>query len=388
MTSLRWSGTLTEIEFQRLLQAGHGRAIQFARTNDVSPFRDVILDMCLHNRAVDPMFEGTHAYYVWALLLLLPDREFYFGRILEALCEAGDDWDAVHRFCLGRKLVEESYPQARELLYQHFRPGPRRGDHIGCEFVSLEGLAGFLFAAGKIGGEKSELLLWAAGEKCGEDVVMAALREGAANDPGLAAFLAGSLTHRKESVFELVPFEELAARLNSLTRSQLRRWGREAPPEEFDKAARALADTRNPALLPIFIFRAFPLDPGPLVAMAEWPDAVRALEEVVHPEVRSLAFRLCEARLLTQNSQPGDVEMALSWFLAETDRHRQHMQGIGLRSLLDGDIEVLKLLYEHTPCSQCREFIVDDLVKLNALPAIYRLECADDANDEIRGLCK
>jgi hypothetical protein len=340
--------------------------------------------MCLFNRAVDPMFEGTHAYYVWNLLALLPEREFYFDRILESLADVGDDWDAVHRFCLGRILAEEGYPRARDLLYEHFRPGPRRGDHIGCEFLSLDGMAGFLFAAGRIGGTKGELLFWQATEKFGEESVVAALREGAANDAGLKAFLAVSLAPQVESGFEQLPFEELAGRLGSFTRSQLQRWGKGASPEDFEKAACALADTGNPALIQVFMHRPFPLDPEPLLAMAELPDTLRVLEELVHPDIRALAFRLRDARLLRLNSEQGDLDAALSWFLAETDRQRQHAQCVGVRGLVEDEIEVLKLLYEQTPCSQCREFVVDDLVKLNALPESYRLECGDDANEAIR----
>src|SRR5689334_12419237 len=97
---------MIEAEFRRLLHNGHGRAIQYAREHDVSGFRDLILDACLHCHAVDPICEGTRASYMYDLLELLPDRPWYVSAVLMSLPDSGDNWDAVQRFTFVGCLAE------------------------------------------------------------------------------------------------------------------------------------------------------------------------------------------------------------------------------------------------------------------------------------------
>src|SRR5688572_28298248 len=68
---------VNEILFQESIKAGLGRGILYARDHDVRPFRDVILDACLHCYSADPRTEGTRAGYMLELVNLLPDRQFY-----------------------------------------------------------------------------------------------------------------------------------------------------------------------------------------------------------------------------------------------------------------------------------------------------------------------
>jgi len=77
--------------FQELIKAGLGRGILYARDNDVRPFRDVILDACLHCYSADPQSEGTRAGYMLELVNLLPDRQFYCDEVLNSLSNSGDD---------------------------------------------------------------------------------------------------------------------------------------------------------------------------------------------------------------------------------------------------------------------------------------------------------
>lgn len=118
--------------------------------NDVQEYRHVILDMCLHNRAVDYFFEGTHASYLHKLLGRLTDRDFYADHILASLADAGDDQDAVHRFFLARLLAQDGNPRARGLMYQYFCPGKAYGETIAMDFVEMDGLEGLRFVASKI----------------------------------------------------------------------------------------------------------------------------------------------------------------------------------------------------------------------------------------------
>lgn len=84
---------MDEAEFQRLVKSGLGRAIIYASENDIRPFRDVILDACLHCYSVDAQIEGTRASYMLQLVDLTPDRQFSHDEEMRAECahDANDD---------------------------------------------------------------------------------------------------------------------------------------------------------------------------------------------------------------------------------------------------------------------------------------------------------
>ena len=134
------------------LHNGLGRAILYARDNDVQQFRDMILDACLHCHAVDPQCEGTRAPYMLELASLLPDRQFYCDQVLKALPGSGDDWDAVQRFEFAAQMwFSGDDEDAKRLMYECFNPGPSMGVSIAIKFVRMDELKGLLFAAAKIG---------------------------------------------------------------------------------------------------------------------------------------------------------------------------------------------------------------------------------------------
>ncbi|MBL8242527.1 MAG: HEAT repeat domain-containing protein [Bryobacterales bacterium] len=330
--------------------------------NDVQEYRHVILDMCLHNRAVDYFFEGTHASYLHKLLGRLTDRDFYTDHILASLADAGDDQDAVHRFFLARLLAQDGNPRARGLMYQYFCPGKAYGETIAMDFVEMDGLEGLRFVASKIPNPiAGGLILHRACEQFGERAVSEYFAHPCIPTPN--------------------------------PRAKLRRWGREAVPEEFVNAAKRFRDDPNPGQLPIFLDRPYPLPPAPLLELAPHSgDAVLALAHIRHPAVRELAFQLIAtnaphrghaARLLWKNYEPGDIDIVLSWFLAEADPATRHHLGIALRQQTDAHH---LHIYEHTPCSECRSYVVADLIERNSLPPAYRAECLYDANETTRSL--
>ena len=376
---------MTKDEFRRFLHSGHGRAVHYALANDVSAWRDLILDMSLHSRSIDPIFEGTHAAYVYEFLKLLPDAATYHQAIIDSLADTKDDLDARHRFTLARFLAEDGNAAARAAMYAHYNPGPQEGDLIAVDFVALDGIKGFLFAAEKIGAllrdpenTVDEWLLFSEGkEHCGEEELLAALKTAAANNEDLAAYLKIATGPSRD--------------LQSSARSERIKWGREATPEDLLQAARTLTETEDSELLPIFIRRPFPLHPAPLIAMADHRDALIALTKITHPQLRDLAFQLVESNdpnrhwatdLLLNNPQPGDEELAIIWYLAEPDPEVRHVQESALRKTKS--IAILKTIYEHSPCSENRAYTVKDLIDRNAFPADWLDECQYDANDATR----
>jgi hypothetical protein len=57
--------TMNEGDFLEAVRNGLGRAILYARENDVRAFRNVILDACLHCYSADVQCEGTRAPYMY-----------------------------------------------------------------------------------------------------------------------------------------------------------------------------------------------------------------------------------------------------------------------------------------------------------------------------------
>ena len=376
---------MTKDEFRRFLHAGHGRAVHYALANDVSKWRDVILDMSLHSRSIDPILEGTHAAYIYNFLEILPDAASYHQAIIDSLADTKDDLDARHRFTLARFLAEDGNTAARSAMYANYNPGPQAGEAIAINFVALDGLSGFLFTAEKIGALLRDpenpvdegWLFFRGKEHCGEAELLAALNAAAANNEDLA-------TYRDVAT---VPSR---ARQRS-ARSERIQWGREATPEALLQAAHTFAKTSDPELLPAFIRRPYPLDPDPLIAMADHRDAVIALTKITHPQLRDLAIQLVEsshpnrhwaADLLLNNAQHGDEELALRWYLAEPDSEVRHIQESALRKTKS--IPILKTIYELSPCSENRAYTVEGLIDRDQFPTEWLAECQYDSSDHIQ----
>jgi hypothetical protein len=415
---------MNENQFQELLWSGLGRAIVYARENDVRPLRDAILDACLHCYSADPQSEGTRADYMFELVNFLPDRQFYRDEVLKGLPGSGDDWHAAQRFRFATCMAFEGDDRAKHMLYDCFEPGPRMGEAIAINFLQMDGLKGFVFAAAKIGAliirspREADLgWLWSkAVETFGEEEAHAVLREAGAVDPKVEAYrlqatAGGASPHRGDAWEEIkvLTYEQLRPRLGDAPARWLSLWGKAASTENLERAAQGLVAARDPGELiqhlRIFSRRAFPLDPIPLLDCAlSTNDALSntaavAVKQLTHPSVRDVAFRLISNHLagrqhaiamLDKNWEPNDHDVVLRWFEGESDRDARHHMGIHVRHFWEHHPEpaaeprMLLSLYERGPCSFCREVVVKRLSELDSLSAPLREECAYDANEDIR----
>ncbi len=414
-------------QFSRALHLGLGRAVLHARNHDVSEFRDVILDACLHCRVYDPQSEGIQVAYMLDLLQAQADRQFYCEEVLKSLPACGDDWDAVHRFYFAACLAREGFAGAKRAMYENYRPGPTHGESIAIDFVEMDGLEGMLFAVEKLGAlataEGGDLdlsyLFSKSIELCGEQETLAVLRAAGQQKPQVEAFRLSAEAERQRWAAR----DAERGRINALSYDQLRRelpamklyrlwaWGERAGDEDIERAAQGLVAAREPgdqlAHLRIFTRRRFPIDHSVLLQLAASDEnriasaAAKALAHIAHPSVRELAMRLVRDRLpgrreaialLDGNFEPGDQEMVLDWFQAEDDPEVVHSMGMDLRDLWDHHpdddttVRMLCALYENGPCSFCREGAVKRLIEHGALSDQMREECAWDANEDIRKL--
>jgi len=411
-------------EFQEAMHLGLGRAILYARDNDVQPFRDVILDACIHSRSYDPDCEGTHSDFIYDLVELLPDRAFYRDEVLKALPSSEDDWDAVHRYWFAASMALDGDERAKKAIYENFPSGPEHAEGIGTALRQIDGIPGFLFAASKIGSvlisdpdAGAGWLLSDAIEAFGEEEAKAALLRGAASDPAIEAYRlraeALNVAHSSSKLvddFNSRTYEQLRPHL-SRSRARLSIWGKNASTDELERAAHGLLTAQTPEEqfrhLQIFPWRPFPLDPSRLIELSLSEDermgcaAADALTQITHPGIRETAFRLIRDRLpgrehaidmLSLNIEPGDHELALSWFESESDQEARHRMQMDLKKLWEDhpkpatEVRMLHALYEHGPCSLCRRHVVERLIALDALSESMRAECAYDANEEVRAL--
>lgn len=415
---------MNETLFQESIKAGLGRGILYARDHDVRPFRDVILDACLHCYSADPQTEGTRAGYMLELVNLLPDRQFYYDEVLNSLPHSGDDWDAVQRFHFATYMAFDGDEGAKRVAYESFDPGPRKGEAIAIDFLRMDGVKGFIFGAAKIGAllmsnpeEVDEGWLWSqAVEICGEDKASAALAETGSSDPRVEAYrraVADSAQRGSSNSNEITGliYDDLRPRMAGLRGFRLSSWGKQASAGDFERAARGLAATTTPEdqiqHLRIFSRRQFPFDPALLLSLSSSDNAdvayaaAVALSNIRHSSVRAEAFRLASNRLaghewaitmLDQNWEPNDHQIVLNWFEQELDRDTRHRMERGIEAFWEhhpdpaSEPRMLYSLYDKGTCSFCRESVVKRLIELDSLSDSLRAECAYDASDEIREL--
>ena len=92
--------------FRRALRYGFGRAILHLQQHDAAPYRDDILDGCLHDWTPLPHLFYRRADYMFEIVSLTGERNFYRDHILAAVASADDDLDGRHVFALARLFAE------------------------------------------------------------------------------------------------------------------------------------------------------------------------------------------------------------------------------------------------------------------------------------------
>ena len=167
--------------------------------------------------------------------------------------------------------------------------------------------------------------------------------------------------------------------------------------EEQEPVARAEA-------LKAFFLCPYPEEPTPLIADTESACdelrfvAWRALSKIRHPAVRAFALsNLAKGNrtpenfaLLTANAMPEDedfVEAFLREKITAEDPDDRHWAGMTVLDAVDKDggmKHLLPLLYEHTPCSCCRESALRSMEKHRMLTEEILKECLYDSSYEIR----
>ena len=316
------SRPMDRTEFERVLRLGLGRAVLQLEEHDAAPYRDLILHACLRNLAYDPQREGDRATYMFDVIKATNDRAFYRARILQALRNRPEDWDAAHLCALARLFAQGGDQEARQALYDHVAARIATTDWAGRDdIIALDGLAGFCYVATLLGEQAltkpdftdDDFLLSLVEERYGQEMAERELSQVAAANRHIAAYLAAVAANRDlrtrqadSPARSYVQVKQMIAAGHAQAwRCVLGRWGKQASAEELKRAAEdLLAETERSRLLGyLYLFQrtSFPLDPSRLLTLADSTDeeiaeaAFAALKEISHPAVRNLALQLIES---------------------------------------------------------------------------------------------
>jgi len=413
--------------FHHAVSLGLGRAVLQVPKQLGSEFADVILDACLRTKARDAQVEGSRAQYMLDIVRRTDNPSFYTDKVLDALSDEVDEWDALQRFQIASLLAQEGNDHARLAMPNAFerRIGSSMQDCFAGEFIILDGIPGLLFAMGRIGrGLKADPERWVddylismAADTWGQESVWNAIEERAKTDVNVSAYVEAVKANRLRGEYRRiapssVSYEQIRLMIASgKAVGILADWGQIADPAELELAAsdliREVDSARLRSYLLIFRKRAFPLGCDPLLQLAGMPDgpvprhALSALGNIQDDKVRRLAFGLVEAgsplrgyalKLLKNNFRPGDHELVKAWcdeehdpeILNDFDRSLADFFSARPNDLIES--QILTSFYDREPCSHCRWFIVKRLLELKRLPEDLRAESAHDCYLETREL--
>lgn len=415
-------------EFEKIVALGLGRAVLYLRDHDARPYREIILDACLHNKAYDPQVEGMRAEYVLELIRCTDEAASYENAVIQSLEDDPGDWDDEQRFRVARLLAQNGNLRAREAMHSAFRAKRISSSDIATEFIELDGIDGLLFVIGQIGEQlannpdqwEDDYLLSSAGDICGKgkEDVDAALKNAAETDKNVEAYL--TAVEQNQGLRALIQRPDPTALTYDELRSLIEdnkagsvgwQWAQKATDSELKLAAYDLVQetdlTKLKSYLHLFAKRKFPLELDYLFRLVQLPDgpvprhALRVLANLEHERIRSLAFNLVETRstlrdyaidLLVKNFTDGDHAIVEAWCDAEDDIGAVNAFDRSLRDFFaahpDSEYEVrlLRKFYEREPCAHCRSFVVERLLQLDGLSGTLKHECEHDSYSFTREL--
>jgi hypothetical protein len=385
----------------------------------------VILNACLHNQVYDTQVEPGREQYLFDLISLTGDCDFYRDRLVTALQSEQDARDDEQIAAVLRVLAQHGDAVARQALYDAFAAhSPNVAWDLAGEIVRLDGTEGLLFVAERLVIDPDDSsypasLVHDAEEKDGCERVRGRLAA-AVTDPRVAAFVAAveeferpasnSRADHERRRQEAANYERLRQRMDAGDKqatSLLWLWAREADETGLVRAANDLLRETDPAILRtylrLFHRRRFPLDPAPLIELTKSSDewtahaARYALTHVRHPTVRALALDLLDrgdgrgAELLVGNYEGGDYARIEAALLSLQDRYDLHVLGSGLLEVSrehpsPDAVPALFALYEHGPCANCRSRAIERLLQVASVPDWMRAECRYDADPDIRAM--
>jgi hypothetical protein len=415
-------------EFESTVGLGLGRAVLHLLDHDARPYREIILDACLHNKAYDPQVEGSRAVYMLEVMRASGELAFYSDAVIRSLEEEADGWDTSQRSQIARLLAQNGNESARQAMHSAFEVKRTFDGEVAEEFIELDGLTGLIFVVHRIGGLliqnperwEDDYLLSVASDIYGKEAVETTLKNAAETDTNIKAYLNAveenrtlrSLNQKHDPTS--LTYEDVRSLIDANKAGGiLRAWADAASESDLTLAADDLIKETDAKRLKLFLLlfrkRKFPRELDHLFRLVEFPDssvpghALGVLAHLENERIRSLAFSLVETKsslrdyaidLLVNNFHDGDHTIIEAWCDAEMDLGTLNAFDRSLRGFFaahpssEDEGRLLRKLYEREPCAHCRSSVVERLLALGALPETLRRECEYDSYADTRELVK
>jgi len=471
---------LTREEFQEALKKGLGRAVQHVRCSPPEMVREDLLHACLNSLAYDQQLEGSRAPWLFFMLELTGDMDYYGPRIFERYFSLVQDRirnnDQLQLFCLICEFAENGSENAKAEVYRFFDrqfdedyDGWFYGNHT---IIAMDKISGLLYVLERFGRYIKENLkdnkddsfedglsyisctIECAEEQFGKSEVQTALKTEAKRNEFIKIFLEHMEAYRErdktrelerqdktkeqhqERMREEYPLRNYVdsfladdfARYKDddqfiespyhflLRKERFTTAGRWAEEEDINYALDKILLTddllRKTILLRTFYYRPLPRVETQLLDLLDLDNdyltwAVgRVLSETSHPLIREKALETLKSDPPKKNWLDGiiwaknsflceDVKLLETLLLTKTIPEHVDLETVGhcLRDIYEhfpGDHfkTIFLWLYEHGPCSFCRERVVKTLIDNHwDTPEILE-ECLDDCNSDIRELAE
>lgn len=436
---------LTRLEFSAALKRGHGRALQYVKQHGLSEVSDLVLESCLKNPAYDRQCEGSRAAWLFSMFQDSEDYGRFSAAILSALSSLppdADSYDLEHLCEFAALMAKSGDEEAATVLRSRVLTQNLKWPNslYGCQpLVALDGVPAVITLARRFG----QLLIEEPDERPPSvdyltedlgifDAAEKELQRFAETDGDIKRYLdneEGYAARERESQKKSPEELRQEARkeltldgiLNDVSRgvgnypSRYMRFGRYATDDELKIVLQRLVEeTQETACLRLlWIFRRTPLpDLDPKIwQLADAKDAalryaaVDALAQSRDPRVgelgrsrlRSGAFTARDSDtldLFIRNYQPLDEQLIISALMPLVpDEDEAHSLGSSLLNICDENtactsLEMLRWVYEATPCTVCRHSAVKQMAVIGSVPPEIVAECLDDAEEDLRHLAQ
>ena len=426
------------------MQCGLGRCVtELAACKDKEKYRQTVLWGCLHNPSFDTQCEGTRAEYLYELVSLYEDDEYFLAPVLEKFesLPSKADWDHSHYCDLLCCFAEAGHESARLALHKKYdeiytrlltkRSGKSYDfdrdnfERVGIAIVSLEGKDAFLKIAEDTGnlflrnkkydGFDFEWFYICFENRHGKKRLAALMEREGKKSAAIKTFYEKINQTREDFKARLTPPTPTAEDMVALAENgEMRQrdrvlFRRRAEEEQKHLLAEAVLNEpdldKKAELLRTFARDGFPF-PEKIIpyAKSEHEDlrdaALTVLSDSQGGAVHDFAIELLEAgqhleeavSMLIMNYRKRDKALLLSCFdKFEIDYEDESGWHGVVDTILDAFRKKVKLpketllfIYEKSLCSCCREYAVWDLAKHRWLSDEIRAECAHDSNLDIR----
>ena len=209
-----------------ILQKGLGRAFKYIEAHgDRDKISTDLLNACLHDLAYDPQCEPSRANYLFELISLTDNIDFYREKIFQALPIANNFWDAHQLYDLVLIWAKQGDTGAREIIYQTFSRQENNESWLGGnQIIQLDGIKGLLKVAKTVGKKllqddelwEDDWLISQARENYGADRVNSALEQAAANSIEIEAYLNAVKAHQANNAIDKVQRQKRRDRSKNL----------------------------------------------------------------------------------------------------------------------------------------------------------------------------